>query len=138
MSSKPDESTAGRTAVIGAGVMGETLLSGLVRAGRPVGELLVGEGGAEKDAGAMLGQQGTHYLVGYGGTIELPTGDLVGGEKQIAGCQVGTYLDLVDLVQLTVDGHVALHNRTYPLAGYEEAFADMKAGRLVGRAVLVP
>ena len=98
----------------------------------------VGEGGAEKDAGAMLGQQGTHYLVGYGGTIELPTGDLVGGEKQIAGCQVGTYLDLVDLVQLTVDGHVALHNRTYPLAGYEEAFADMKAGRLVGRAVLVP
>ena len=31
------------TAIIGAGVMGETLLSGLVRAGRPVAELLVGE-----------------------------------------------------------------------------------------------
>lgn len=31
------------TAIIGAGVMGETLLSGLVRAGRPVDELLVGE-----------------------------------------------------------------------------------------------
>jgi pyrroline-5-carboxylate reductase len=31
------------TAIIGAGVMGETLLSGLVRAGRPVSELLVGE-----------------------------------------------------------------------------------------------
>ncbi|MGZ4437745.1 MAG: pyrroline-5-carboxylate reductase [Nocardioidaceae bacterium] len=30
-------------AIIGAGVMGETLLSGLVRAGRPVGELMVGE-----------------------------------------------------------------------------------------------
>ena len=31
------------TAIIGAGVMGETLLSGLIRAGRPVSELLVGE-----------------------------------------------------------------------------------------------
>src|SRR3954449_223680 len=31
------------TAIIGAGVMGETLLSGLLRAGRPVGDLLVGE-----------------------------------------------------------------------------------------------
>ena len=30
-------------AIIGAGVMGETLLSGLVRAGRPVRDLLVGE-----------------------------------------------------------------------------------------------
>ena len=31
------------TAILGAGVMGETLLSGLVRAGRRVDELLVGE-----------------------------------------------------------------------------------------------
>jgi len=31
------------TAIIGAGVMGETLLSGLIRAGRPVSELLIGE-----------------------------------------------------------------------------------------------
>jgi pyrroline-5-carboxylate reductase len=30
-------------AIIGAGVMGETLLSGLIRSGRPAGELLVGE-----------------------------------------------------------------------------------------------
>jgi pyrroline-5-carboxylate reductase len=31
------------TAILGAGVMGEALLSGLIRAGRPVAELLVGE-----------------------------------------------------------------------------------------------
>jgi pyrroline-5-carboxylate reductase len=36
------------TAIIGAGVMGETLLSGLIRAGRPVSELLVGEKRAER------------------------------------------------------------------------------------------
>jgi pyrroline-5-carboxylate reductase len=33
----------GQTAILGAGVMGETLLSGLVRAGRRVDDLLVGE-----------------------------------------------------------------------------------------------
>jgi pyrroline-5-carboxylate reductase len=36
-------STSQVTGILGAGVMGETLLSGLVRAGRPLGELLVGE-----------------------------------------------------------------------------------------------
>jgi pyrroline-5-carboxylate reductase len=36
-------STSHVTGILGAGVMGETLLSGLIRAGRPVGDLLVGE-----------------------------------------------------------------------------------------------
>lgn len=34
---------SGQLAILGAGVMGETLLSGLLRAGRPVATLLVGE-----------------------------------------------------------------------------------------------
>jgi pyrroline-5-carboxylate reductase len=37
-------------AILGAGVMGETLLSGLIRGGRPVAELLVGEKRAERAA----------------------------------------------------------------------------------------
>lgn len=36
------------TAIVGAGVMGETLLSGLIRAGRPVADLMVGEKRAER------------------------------------------------------------------------------------------
>ena len=39
---------ASQTAIIGAGVMGETLLSGLVRSGRRVDDLLVGEKRAER------------------------------------------------------------------------------------------
>lgn len=39
---------ASQTAILGAGVMGETLLSGLVRAGRRVDNLLVGEKRAER------------------------------------------------------------------------------------------
>ena len=37
-------------AILGVGVMGETLLSGLIRGGRPVDELLVGEKRAERAA----------------------------------------------------------------------------------------
>ena len=40
----------GQTAIIGAGVMGEALLSGLVRAGRRVDNLLVGEKRPERAA----------------------------------------------------------------------------------------
>ncbi|MGA8847180.1 MAG: pyrroline-5-carboxylate reductase [Nocardioides sp.] len=47
MTSTPGEHAA-RTAVIGAGVMGEALLSGLVRAGRRVDALLVGEKRSER------------------------------------------------------------------------------------------
>ncbi len=39
---------SGVVAILGAGVMGETLLSGLIRAGRPVERLLVGEKRAER------------------------------------------------------------------------------------------
>jgi len=39
-----------QVAIIGAGVMGETLLSGLIRAGRNVGDLLVGEKRPERAA----------------------------------------------------------------------------------------
>lgn len=39
-----------QTAILGAGVMGETLLSGLLRAGRPVDSLLVGERRHERAA----------------------------------------------------------------------------------------
>ena len=48
MTSSPGEQHAAQTAVIGAGVMGEALLSGLVRAGRRVDALLVGEKRSER------------------------------------------------------------------------------------------
>ena len=42
--------TGSTVAILGAGVMGETLLSGLIRAGRPVADLLVGERRPERAA----------------------------------------------------------------------------------------
>lgn len=46
--SQSADTGAGQTAIIGAGVMGETLLSGLVRAGRRVDLLIVGEKRTER------------------------------------------------------------------------------------------
>ncbi len=46
----PDDGAAHLVAILGAGVMGETLLSGLLRAGRPVASLLVGEKRPERAA----------------------------------------------------------------------------------------
>lgn len=44
------EPVEARTAIIGAGVMGETVLSGLIRSGRAPGSLLVGEKRADRAA----------------------------------------------------------------------------------------
>src|SRR4051794_36947252 len=52
---------AGQVAILGAGVMGETLLSGLVRAGRAVDTLLVGERRPER-AAELQERYGVHVV----------------------------------------------------------------------------
>ena len=39
---------------------------------------------------------------------------------------------------LAQGGKVALHTKTYPLDAAPDAFADLDAGRVRGRAILVP
>ncbi|MEV8123441.1 hypothetical protein AB0P07_04860 [Streptomyces sp. NPDC085944] len=39
---------------------------------------------------------------------------------------------------LTAQGRVRLHTATYPLDRFRDALADLDAGRIRGRAVLVP
>ena len=51
---------------------------------------------------------------------------------------VGTYNDLVELMALAQAGKVTLHTKTYPLDAAPDAFADLDAGRVRGRAILVP
>jgi NAD+-dependent secondary alcohol dehydrogenase Adh1 len=98
----------------------------------------VGEGGAQQDAFGMLGHHGIHYVIGYGGVLEVPTVGVMVAEKSVAGSQVGTYLDLVELMDMAAAGQVTLHNKSYPLDAVADAIADMRAGSLAGRGVLVP
>lgn len=61
MSGTVSGKTAATTGIIGAGVMGETLLSGLVRAGRRVDNLLVGEKRTER-AGELADRYGVSVV----------------------------------------------------------------------------
>ena len=98
----------------------------------------VAEQGAEADGWAMTGGGGSYFVIGYGGTVQVPTLDIISTERNIIGNIVGTYNDLAELMALAEGGRVTLHTRTYPLEAAAEAFADLDAGRVRGRAILVP
>jgi NAD+-dependent secondary alcohol dehydrogenase Adh1 len=98
----------------------------------------VAEQGAEADGWAMTGEAGSYFVIGYGGTLQIPTLDIISTERNIIGNIVGTYNDLAELMALAEGGRVTLHTRAYPLDAAADAFADLDAGRVRGRAILVP
>jgi NAD+-dependent secondary alcohol dehydrogenase Adh1 len=98
----------------------------------------VGESGAIEDGIAMVRDGGFYYVIGYGENIDIPTIEVISREISFIGNLVGTYADLSELMVLTADGKVNLHTVTYPLDAVEDAMADLAAGRLRGRGILVP
>jgi NAD+-dependent secondary alcohol dehydrogenase Adh1 len=98
----------------------------------------VAEQGAEHDGWAMTGRAGSYFVIGYGGTVQVPTLDIISTERNIIGNIVGAYNELAELMALAQAGKVTLHTRTYPLAAAAGALADLDAGRVRGRAILVP
>ncbi len=98
----------------------------------------VAEQGAEQDGFAMTRPAGSYFVIGYGGTVHIPTLDIISTERNIVGNIVGTYNDLAELMVLAQAGKVTLHTKTYPLDAATEAVADLDAGRVRGRAILVP
>jgi NAD+-dependent secondary alcohol dehydrogenase Adh1 len=98
----------------------------------------VAEQGAETDAWNMTGPGGSMFVIGYGGELRIPTLDFVAGEKNIIGNIVGTYTDLAELMVLAQAGKVTLHTQQYPLDRAVDALHDLDAGKVRGRAILVP
>jgi len=98
----------------------------------------VAEQGAEADGFAMTRPAGSYFVIGYGGTVQIPTLDIISTERNIIGNIVGTYNDLAELMVLAQAGKVTLHTKTYPLDAAVEAIGDLDAGRVRGRAILVP
>ena len=98
----------------------------------------VAEQGAENDGWAMTRRAGSYFVIGYGGTLTIPTLDIISTERNIIGNIVGTYNELAELMVLAQSGKVTLHTRTYPLDAAGDALADLDAGRVRGRAILVP
>jgi NAD+-dependent secondary alcohol dehydrogenase Adh1 len=98
----------------------------------------VAEQGAQQDAFAMTRRAGSHFVIGYGSNIEIPTIDIISTERNIIGNLVGTYNDLAELMVLAQAGKVTLHTKKYPLDAALDALADLDAGRVRGRAILTP
>ena len=98
----------------------------------------VGEKGAEHDAVRMLRRAGSHYIIGYGGNLNVPTIDIISTEINFIGNLVGTYNDLAELMILTAQGKVTLHTAMYPLDAAIDAIHDLVNGKLRGRGILVP
>jgi NAD+-dependent secondary alcohol dehydrogenase Adh1 len=98
----------------------------------------VAEEGAEQDGFAMTKPGGSYFVIGYGGTLHVPTLDIISTERNIIGNIVGTYNELAELMALAESGRVTLHTRTYPLADAVAAIADLDAGNVRGRAILIP
>ena len=98
----------------------------------------VGEGGATAEGVAMLRRAGNYYVVGYGENIDVPTIDVISTEINFIGNLVGSYNDLQELMVLAAQGKVTLHTTKYPLADFQVALDDLDAGKVRGRAILVP
>jgi NAD+-dependent secondary alcohol dehydrogenase Adh1 len=97
----------------------------------------VGEGGAVETGVACLRRNGNYYVIGYGGHLDVPTIDVISTEINFIGNLVGSYNDLSELMTLTAQGQVTLHTSAYPLEAVNDAMADLDAGRLQGRGILV-
>src|SRR4249920_787715 len=81
----------------------------------------VAEQGAEQDGFAMTAPAGSYFVIGYGGTVHVPTLDIISTERNIVGNIVGTYNALAELMVLAQTGKVTLHTRIYPLSAAPEA-----------------
>ena len=98
----------------------------------------VGEGGATKEGVAMLRRAGNYFVVGYGENLDVPTIDIISTEINFIGNLVGSYNDLQELMVLAAQGKVRLHTSKYSLDEFQSALDDLDAGRVRGRAILVP
>ena len=98
----------------------------------------VGEGGSTKEGVQMLRRAGDYHVVGYGESLDIPTIDIISTEINFIGNLVGSYNDLVELMALAAQQKVTLHTSKYSLDRYQDAIDDLDAGRIRGRAILVP
>ncbi|MCC6856163.1 NAD(P)-dependent alcohol dehydrogenase [Microbacterium sp. A1-JK] len=98
----------------------------------------VGEGGSTSQGVQMLRRAGDYYVVGYGENIDVPTIDIISAEINFIGNLVGSYTDLTELMVLAARGLVKLHTAKYDLNDFQNALDDLSAGRVRGRAILIP
>ena len=98
----------------------------------------VGTDSSHADSVSMLARGGTYSVIGYGGTIAVPSVALIGDEHAVVGNLVGTWIDLWELMQLHAAGRIRLETELHPLDAVNDVLAKLRDGEVTGRAVLIP
>jgi D-arabinose 1-dehydrogenase-like Zn-dependent alcohol dehydrogenase len=98
----------------------------------------VGEHGTPNTSLKMLHRGGTYSQIGYGGELNIKTVDLLLGEFNLVGNIVGTYNDLAELMELNRQGKVQITAQQFPLEDAADVLDALDAGKVEGRAVLLP
>ena len=98
----------------------------------------VGTDDTHAGSAEMLARGGTYSVIGYGGTISIPSPALVVNEHAVVGNLVGTWIDLWELLQLHAAGRIVLKTEVHSLDSVNEVLAKLRDGDVNGRAVLVP
>ncbi len=86
----------------------------------------------------MLKRGGIYSIVGYGGTVENSTSNMVGKELTIIGNMVGTYNELAELMELNRQGKVNTTFKMFPLSDAAGAMEMLDRGEILGRGILTP
>lgn len=89
---------------------------------------------------SVLRKRGRLVMVGlFGGAVELPLVTVPLRAMTIEGAYTGTFSAMQELVELARKGVVKpVVSKKYGLDGANEALGDLKAGKIVGRAVINP
>jgi len=98
----------------------------------------VGTDQTHADSAALLARGGTYSVIGYGGTVSIPSAALVVNEQTVVGNLVGTWVDLWEILQLHAAGRVTLKTEIHSLDSVNDVLEKLRAGEVTGRAVLVP
>jgi NAD+-dependent secondary alcohol dehydrogenase Adh1 len=98
----------------------------------------VGSDGTHADGLAMLGHMATYSMVGFGGTLSVPSAAMIGGEQAAVANLVGSWIDLWEVMQLHASGRLTLKTETHPLDDVNDVLSMLREGEITGRAVLVP
>jgi NAD+-dependent secondary alcohol dehydrogenase Adh1 len=98
----------------------------------------VGSDQTHADGMVMLARMGTYSMVGYGGTLSVPSAAMVGSEQAAVANLVGSWIDLWEVLQLHARGTLTLKTETHPLEEVNDVLSMLREGEITGRAVLVP
>ena len=131
-------SKIGADDVVGAEEPVQPILDATAGVGVDVVIDFVGEHDTPKQSIAMLKQGGGYFVVGYGGTLDVPLIELILKEVTVHANLVGNHGELRELMSLVGQGLIELQTREYPLVEIGQAIDDLRSGRLVGRGVIAP